>query len=72
MDPKDNNAKLAEYVRDIQESIEKIKPEDSRCVFIYENIKVASVIENLNRIAARGKKIKYLYVELSDVADKST
>lgn len=72
MDSKDENAKLYQQVKQIQESVEKIKPENARTVFVYQNIKVASAIENLNRIAARGKRVKYLYVELSDVADKST
>lgn len=72
MDSKDKNAKFSQQVRHIQESIEKMKPEDGRDVFVYENMKVASAIENLNRIATRGKRLKYLYVELSDVVDKSS
>jgi hypothetical protein len=54
LDSKDENAKLYQQVKQIQESVEKIKPENARTVFVYQNIKVASAIENLNRIAARG------------------
>lgn len=68
LDTKDKITKLS--VTELQELIEKKNPENGKNVFIYQNIKVASAIEDLNRIAAKGKKVKYLYVELSDVADK--
>jgi hypothetical protein len=71
LDSKDKNAKLSQQVKHIQELIEKIEPEDGRNVFVYENIKVASAIENLNMIATKGKRVKYLYVHLSEVSDKS-
>jgi hypothetical protein len=71
LDSKDKNTKLVQQVKHIQELIEKIEPEDARNVFVYENIAVKSAIENLNRIAIKGKRVKYLYVQLSDVVDKS-
>jgi|RhiMetdeSRZDD1v2_1073273.scaffolds.fasta_scaffold2228050_1 ABC-type enterochelin transport system substrate-binding protein len=67
----DKDAKLLRQVKQIQELIEKLGPEDGRSVFVYENIGLSSAIENLKRISTKGKRVKYIYIQLSDVGEKS-
>jgi predicted RNA-binding protein with EMAP domain len=67
----DKDAKLLRQVKQIQELIEKMGSEDERSVFVYENIGLSSAIENLKRISTSGKRVKYIYIQLSDVGEKS-